>query len=517
MASVVHARITFTELVNAAFAGANIGLPVDVGLAGIRTVIEKKQLAAIISLREKIAESKHNLLANLLFLYQEQLSILDDVVNAKTPSEAWAAEAHFETDADGSLKCKIGELVETMGDNFPFRNTLVVTQLSREARRAYLKALHCGNTLYFAGPAGTGKTETAKDISTMLGRESSLFNVKNILTVDEVAAALTSIPKDIRTPVIFDEFNRIPTEAQKAILQRIEKERPGQFVILTGNPGYSGGYPVQIPNLQTLKFTIPPLHVLIEAMLAKEGFIKFKALAKSLLACLTDCQTRSSTQPFYDFGLRGIKNIIRHAAGIARGNGYTDEAGAVRQAIGSAYYCRAVKKDKAVVVDAVKRAFGTALALPDNFNGASGHAQQAVAMSHVRHGVCINGVTNPRDMIGKVCSVATTSSPGTKFVTIEIDPKTDITSAKGPLFSIMKDAISESDKVMVFMVMPFGGGSVSAIMEPLNKLFDDNKKVTFDNGEVVRMAPNMNFFVISTDCSTFSPAHISRLGVVTVV
>jgi len=517
MASVVHARIIFTELVNAAFAGANIGLPAEVGLAGIRTVIEKKQLAAITSLRQKISKSKRMQLGNLLVLYQEQLSILDDVVNAKTPSEAWAAEARFETDADGSLKCKIGELVEIMGDDFPCRSTLVVTQLTREARRAYLKALQCGNVLYFAGPAGTGKTETAKDIATMLGRNATVFNVNDHLTVDEVATALASIPKDIRAPVIFDEFNHIPSEAQKAILQRIEKERPGQFVIVTANPGYAGRHRLQVPKLQTLKFTRPPLGIIVEAWLAKEGFIKFRALAKSLMACITDCQTRCSTQPFYDFGLRAIKHIISFAIGIARDNSYSDEVSAVKQAIGSTFYCRAVKKDKAVVIDVIQRAFGTAWTLPDKFTGALGLAQQAVATSRVRHGVCINGGTNHKVMIGMVSSVATASSPGTKFVTIEVDPKTGLTSAEGPLFHVMKNAIGKSDKVMVFLVLPSGGGPLGAIMEPLNPLFDDNKKMTFDNGEVVCMAPNVSFFVMATDCSTFKPAHISRLGIVTVM
>ena len=59
----------------------------------------------------------------------------------------------------------------------------------------------------------------------MLGRGASVSNVNNILTVDEVAAALARIPKDIRTPVTFDECDRIPDEAQKAIRHRIEKQK----------------------------------------------------------------------------------------------------------------------------------------------------------------------------------------------------------------------------------------------------------------------------------------------------
>lgn len=519
MASVLHARIAFTKLVDAAFAGANIGLPVEVGLAGIRTVIEKKQASAITRSRETIPKLLRKQISSLLILYQEQLSVLDDITNAKTPSEAWAAEARFETHADGSLKCKIGEQVELMDDDFPSKSMLVVTALSREARRAYFKALQCGNTLFFVGPPGTGKTETAKDITSMLGREATVLDENGTsLTADKVIAALAKVPKNIRVPVILDEFNRIPTEEQKAILQRIEKERPGQFVILTANSGHPHRHPVEVPKLQTLKFTRPKLDMILEAMFATHGFLKFKALAKLLLALNTDCQTRCSNQSFYDYGLRSLKSIVRFANAIAVSNGYTDEVGALMQAVASKFYCRAVKNDKAVVVDAVQRGgFGKAWTVPDEFTGALGLAQQAVATSRVRHGVCINGVTDPQSMIKMVSTVATSGSPATKFVTIEVDPKAGLDSSEGPLYSAMTSSIGSSDSVVVFLVMPGAGAPVNDILKPLYPLFDDNKRVVFDNGQVVHMAPNMRFFVITADCSDFCPALISRLGVVTVV
>lgn len=509
MASVLHARITFTELVNAAFAGAHIGLPVMVGLVGVRTVIEKKFQAAIISLRNKLSKKTRHQLGSLLVLYQEQLSVLNGIVNSKNPLEAWAAEARFHTQCDGTLKCKIDEFVETIGDDFPSHRMLVVTSLTRIARRAYMKALHSGHPLLFAGPAGTGKTETAKDITFMLGREAIVFNCNDIMTPDDVAAALAKIPKDTRAPLIFDEFNRIATKVQKEIVARIEKERPGQFVIVTADPGYAGRSPIELPGLQTVPFTKPDFSIIAEAMLGFEGISNCAVLGKSLINCIQDCRTGCTKQDWYDFGLRAIKSIITLAGAIARDNGYTDEASAVRQAVGCSLYFRATAKDKAVVAAAVKRAFGVPLNIADKFTGPGGIAEQIVAVSQVRHAVCIVGATDPKALMAEVASLS-----GAETAVVNVATKNTLSSAEGALFKHMQAAGKKNSPVWVFLILPPAAEQWPAPLQPLHTLFDDNKKMYFDNGQVVSMTANQRFFVVTEDCSQFSPAGVSRMGVV---
>ena len=511
MASVVHARITFTELVDAALAGTNIGLPVEVGLAGIRKFVEKRQLAAITHLREKLSKATRKQVRNLLVLYQEQLHVLDDIANSKNPSEGWAAEARIQTQPDGSLKLKINEYVETMGDNFLSHPMLIATPLTRTARRAYFKALNCGNTLVFYGPAGNGKTETAKDISRMTGREPIIVACKDTLTPDDVVSALSNVPKDARTPLIFDEFNRIPTKVQKAIMLRIEKERPGQFVILTVNPGYNGDTTVKLPRLQMLEFTLPPMDIIAQVLLAAEGIADCATLSKALVTCMTECRVQCTNQSFYDYGMRALRSIVRLAGSLARSNGHKDEAGAVIQSVGMTLHFRAVPKDKAVVLAAIHRSFGKAFIISDKFIGPLGFAEKVVAMSHARHCVCINGVTNHKEVIQAIAAVSA------DFESVTINMSTKLTATKGALFSTMKRASSKDSEVFVFLVMPAAAGRVPSprLIEPLNTLFDDSKKVVFDNGEVTRMSDNMKFFLLVDDCSDFSPATISRLAIVT--
>lgn len=343
----------------------------------------------------------------------------------------------------------------------------------------------------------------------MLGREATVFNCSDTTTPDEVAAALVKIPKDTRTPLIFDEFNRMPTKLQKETMDRIQKERPGQFVIVTANPAYAGRHKIQLPGLQTVPFTKPDLDIIAEAMLGFEGFSDCTELAKSLIKCIQDCRAGCSKQDCYDFGLRVIKKIITHAGAIARDTGYTDEASAVRQAVGSGLYFRATAKDKAVVCAAVKRTFGVALSIADKFTGPGGIAEQVVAMSQIRHAVCVNGATNPQALMAEVAALA-----GAETAVVNVVTKNTLSSAEGALFRHMHAAHEKNSPVWVFLVLPAAADQWPALLEPLNPLFDDNKKMYFDNGQVVSMSANQRFCVFTEDCSQFSPANVSRLGVV---
>jgi len=254
------------------------------------------------------------------------------------------------------------------------------------------------------------------------------------------------------------------------------------------------------------------LDVIAEAMLGFEGISNCGALGKSLIDCMQDCRTRCSKQDCYDFGLRAIKSTTTLAGSIARADGYTDEARAVRQAVGSSLYFRATSKDKAVVVTAVKRAFGAPLDIPDKFAGPGGIAEQVITMSQVRHAVCINGVTDPRAMVAEVVA-----SSGVDHVVIDVNTKNSLASAEGALFRYMQTAGEKNSPVWAFLILPAPSAQSPAMLAPLNPLFDDNKKMYFDNGQVVAMTANQRFFVVTQNCSEFSPANVSRLGVVTVV
>jgi len=55
------------------------------------------------------------------------------------------------------------------GNNYHFGDFLVVTPLTEKCYLSAMSALHQNETLFCAGPAGTGKTETARDFANKTG------------------------------------------------------------------------------------------------------------------------------------------------------------------------------------------------------------------------------------------------------------------------------------------------------------------------------------------------------------
>ena len=65
-------------------------------------------------------------------------------------------------------------------------NRLVVTPLTRRAYKEYARAMFQGTAVSAEGPAGTGKTETAKDFYHHLGRFVIVINCSDALEVDAI-------------------------------------------------------------------------------------------------------------------------------------------------------------------------------------------------------------------------------------------------------------------------------------------------------------------------------------------
>jgi dynein heavy chain len=155
-----------------------------------------------------------------------------------------------------------------------------------------------------AGPAGTGKTETVKDLAKSLAIRCVVTNcgeTMDYLAVGIIFSGLT------QTGFwgCFDEFNRINVEvlsvvsAQIKIIQNgliFNKKKvellgvdmrliPSVGIFITMNPGYAGRS--ELPdNLKALfrpvTMVTPDLLLICENMLMSEGFTSAKALAKKM-------------------------------------------------------------------------------------------------------------------------------------------------------------------------------------------------------------------------------------------
>jgi dynein heavy chain len=174
-----------------------------------------------------------------------------------------------------------------------------------------------------AGPAGTGKTETVKDLAKGLALRCVVTNCGE--TLDYVAMGII-FSGLIQTGFwgCFDEFNRINVEvlsvvsaqiktvqnglmAQKKKILFLDQEMqliPSIGIYITMNPGYAGRS--ELPdNLKALfrpvTMVVPDLLLICENMLMSEGFTSAKILAKKMTVLYKLSKEQLSKQYHYDF------------------------------------------------------------------------------------------------------------------------------------------------------------------------------------------------------------------------
>ena len=192
-----------------------------------------------------------------------------------------------------------------------------------------------------AGPAGTGKTETTKDLGRGLAIWVVVMNCSDQMTARSMANTFSGLAQTGAWGC-FDEFNRIPVEVLSVtagqygcVLNAIRAAKPtflfdeeeinltptvGAFI--TMNPGYAGR--TELPeNLKALfrgcAMVVPDFEAIIEIELSAEGFIEAKTLAHKFYTLFNLSKELLSKQTHYDWGLRAIKGILRIAGGMKRG------------------------------------------------------------------------------------------------------------------------------------------------------------------------------------------------------
>ena len=217
-------------------------------------------------------------------------------------------------------------------------NRLVITPLTDRCYMTITQALTFRLGCSPAGPAGTGKTETTKDLAKGIGVPCYVTCCGEGLDYYQMGQIFSGLCQ-IGAWGCFDEFNRINIEVLSVVSAQIKSiqdalnvgatmvdlrgtsevgldDKVGIFI--TMNPGYAGRN--ELPdNLKALfrpvMMIVPDSEKICLIMLMAQGFKDAKVLSRKMTVLYKLASEQLSKQYHYDFALRALISVLLNAGG----------------------------------------------------------------------------------------------------------------------------------------------------------------------------------------------------------
>ncbi|XP_035799351.2 dynein axonemal heavy chain 11 [Amphiprion ocellaris] len=442
---------------------------------------------------------------------------------------------------------------------------LVITPLTDRCYITLTQSLHLTMSGAPAGPAGTGKTETTKDLGRAMGVMVYIFNCSEQMDYKSIGNIYKGLAQTGAWGC-FDEFNRIPVDVLSVVAVQVKtiqdairakKKRflflgkdivlkPSVGIFITMNPGYAGR--TELPeNLKALfrpcAMVVPDTELICEIMLVAEGFRGAKILAKKFITLYTLCKELLSKQDHYDWGLRAVKSVLVLAGALRRRDKTRPEDQVLMRTLRDFNMSKVVTEDVTIFLGLLGDLFpGLEVERQRDCEFEKAIRKTTLELRLQPEETFILKVVQLEELMAVRHSVFVVGNAGSgKSQILRVLHKTYVNLKRKPVWNDLNPKAIDRDELFGFIhpaTREWKDGLLSSLMreqanishlgpkwivldgdidpmwiESLNTVMDDNKVLTLASNERVSLTPSMRLVFEISHLRMATPATVSRAGI----